>query len=105
MHQATVGYAWPLTSTWSGLGAYSYNISEHYGMMTFLGAQYDTCCWAVRLLGGRVFNSLSPSTLKPQYNNNVYVQVLLKGLGSVGSSDPASTIQSYLPGYVNSFQR
>ena len=105
LHQATVGYAWPLTSTWSGLGAYSYNISEHYGMMTFLGAQYDTCCWAVRLLGGRVFNSLSPSTLKPQYNNNVYVQVLLKGLGSVGSSDPASTIQSYLPGYVNSFQR
>ena len=74
-------------------------------MMTFLGAQYDTCCWAVRLLGGRVFNSLSPSTLKPQYNNNVYLQVLLKGLGSVGSSDPASTIQSYLPGYVNSFQR
>jgi LPS-assembly protein len=105
LHQATVGYAWPWTPAWSGLGAYSYNISERYGMMTFLGAQYDSCCWAFRLLGGRVFNSLSPSTLKPQYNNNVYVQILLKGLGSVGSSDPASTIQSYLPGYVNLIQR
>jgi LPS-assembly protein len=104
LHQATAGYAWPLTATWSGIGVYSYNISERYGMMTFLGAQYDSCCWAMRLLGGRIFNSLSPSTLKPQYNNNVYIQVLLKGLGSVGSSDPASTIQSYLPGYVNLFQ-
>lgn len=105
LHQGTLGYSWPLSPAWSGLGVYSYNLSEHYDMMAFLGAQYDSCCWAVRFLGGRVFNSLSPSTLKPEYNNNIYVQVLLKGLGSVGSSDPASTIQSYLPGYVNQFQR
>lgn len=106
LHQATLGYAWPMSPKWSTLGAYSYNISEQYNMMSFLGVQYDTCCWAVRLLGGRVFDSLSPANnLRPQYVNNVYVQVLLKGLGSVGSSDPASTIQSYLPGYVNLFQR
>ena len=106
LHQATIGYAWPLSPKWSSLGAYSYNISERYNMMTFLGLQYDSCCWAVRLLGGRVFDSLSPANnLRQQYDNNVYIQVLLKGLGSVGSSDPASTIQSYLPGYVNLFQR
>ncbi len=106
LHQATIGYAWPLTPKWSSLGAYSYNISEKYSMMTFLGVQYDTCCWAVRLLGGRVFDSLTPgNSLRPQYENSAYVQVILKGLGSVGSSDPASTIQSYLPGYVNLFQR
>ncbi len=104
LHQATAGYAWPLTNEWSGLGVYGYNLSERYDMMAFLGFQYDSCCWAVRFLGGRVYNSLSPSTLKPEYNNNVYIQVLLKGLGTVGSSDPASTIQSYLPGYVNQFQ-
>lgn len=104
LHQATAGYAWPLTNNWSGLGVYGYNLSEHYDMIAFLGFQYDSCCWAMRFLGGRVYNSLSPSTLKPEYNNNVYVQVLLKGLGTVGSSDPASTIQSYLPGYVNQFQ-
>jgi LPS-assembly protein len=104
LHQATAGYAWPLSSEWSGLGVYGYNLSEHYDMMAFLGFQYDSCCWAVRFLGGRVYNSLSPSTLKPEYNNNVYIQLLLKGLGTVGSSDPASTIQSYLPGYVNQFQ-
>jgi LPS-assembly protein len=104
LHQTTVSYAWPLTEQWSTLGVYSYNISERYGMMTFLGMQYDTCCWAVRLFGGQQFQSLSPDALRPQYNKSVYFQLLLKGLGSVSSSDPGSMIQTYLPGYVNVFQ-
>ena len=103
LHQATIGYAWPITERWSGLGVYSYNISKSYGMMTFVGLQYDNCCWAMRLIGGRTFKSLSPDSITPQYNNNVYLQILLKGLGSVASSDPGSTISNYLPGYKNMF--
>jgi LPS-assembly protein len=103
LHQATVAAAWPLTPQWSAMGVYSYNISEQYDMLSFVGAQYDTCCWALRFMGGRVFDSLSNTSINPKYNNNVYVQIVLKGLGSLGVTDPASTIQSYLPGYVNSF--
>ena len=73
-------------------------------MASVLGLQYDTCCWAARLLGGRTFQSLSVDSSTPQYNNNVYIQILLKGLGSVANSDPSSIIQSYLPGYVNLFK-
>ena len=103
LNQANVAYAWPLNERWSGLGAYSYNVSENYSMMTFLGLQYDNCCWAMRLMGGRAFQSISPDTLMPRYNNNVYFQILLKGLGSVATTDPASTINSFLPGYRNMF--
>lgn len=103
LHQASISYAWPLTERWSGLGVYSYNISKRYGMMTFVGFQYDNCCWAVRFMGGRTFKSISPSTLAPQYINNGYIQVVLKGLGSVGNSIPASTINTYLPGYKDIF--
>lgn len=104
LHQATAAIAWPLTEQWSSLGIYSYNISEGYSMTSVLGFQYDSCCWAARLLGGRTFQSLLPNALTPQYNNNVYFQILLKGLGSAANSDPASTIQTYLPGYMNIFQ-
>lgn len=105
LHQATVAYAWPLplSEKWSTLGAYTYNISEGYNMLSFLGLQYDSCCWAMRLLGGRAFKSLSPNSISPEYNNNVYLQILLKGLGTVASSDPATTIRTYLPGYRNLF--
>ncbi len=102
LHQATVAAAWPVNPQWSATGVFSYNISEQYDMLSFIGLQYDTCCWAVRLMGGRAFDSLSNTTVSPKYNNNVYVQIVLKGLGSVGVTDPASTIQSYLPGYVSS---
>lgn len=104
LHQATFAYAWPFNDHWSSLGAYSYNLSKRYGMMTFLGLQYDSCCWAVRLLGGRTFKNLN-TNLRPEYNNNVYLQILLKGLGSVANSDPYSTIHTYIPGYNDQFHR
>ena len=105
LNQATGSFAWPLNENWSSLGAYSYNISEGYSMLTFFGLQYDSCCWAARIIGGRTFKSLSVDSLTPTYNNNVYFQILLKGLGSASSSDPASTIGTYLPGYPNLFSK
>ncbi len=102
LHQASVSAAWPLNDHWSGVGSYNYNISKRYEMMTFLGVQYDSCCWAMRLLGGKTFQSLD-TQLQPQYNNNVSLQILWKGLGSVGNSDPATIIHTYLPGYLDKF--
>jgi LPS-assembly protein len=104
LNQATFAYAWPFTEQWSTLGAYSYNISKAYNMLAFFGIQYDSCCWAARLVGGRTFQNINPKTLQPDYNNNVYFQILLKGLGTLASSDPTDTIKTYLPEYKNIFQ-
>lgn len=105
LNQATFAYAWPFTDRWSSLGVYSYNISKGYDMMSFLGVQYDTCCWALRLMGGRTFKNLIGPNRLPQYNNNVFVQVLLKGLGSAANGDPNAIIRSYLPRYSDLFHQ
>ncbi len=104
LHQALFAYAWPLTEKWSTIGAYSQNISKNYSMMSLLGVQYDSCCWAMRLMGGRTFKSLS-ANFEPQYNNNIYLQLLLKGLGSVATSDPYNILSTYIPGYTDPFHR
>ncbi len=104
-HQATVAYAWPFNEQWSSVGVYSYNISERYDMVAFLGLQYESCCWAIRAFAGRAFNSLNLDKTQSTYNNSVYVQVLLKGLGTVSSNDPATTIRTYLPGYEDLFHK
>lgn len=104
LHQLNFSYAWPFNAKWSSLGGYNYNISKRYEMMSFLGVQYDSCCWALRLMGGRSFRSLD-SQARPRYNNNVFLQILLKGLGSVGNSDPASRIRTFIPGYNDQFHR
>ncbi|NDH09667.1 MAG: LPS-assembly protein LptD [Gammaproteobacteria bacterium] len=104
LNQLSAAYAWPFTAKWSSLAIYSYNISNGYAMLTYGGVQYDTCCYAFRLIGGRAFQSLEPQRLAPQYNNNIYVQILLKGIGAAANGDPVSTIQSYLPGLYNIFK-
>lgn len=104
LNQAIVAFAWPLTERWSSMGAYSQNISKNYSMMSLFGVQYDNCCWAVRVLGGRTFKNLNDN-FKPQYNNNVYVQLLLKGLGTVANSDPYNILSTYIPGYNDPFRR
>ncbi|MBI2785937.1 MAG: LPS assembly protein LptD [Legionella longbeachae] len=104
LHQAIASISWPLSDRWSTIGAYSHNISKNYSMMSLLGIQYDSCCWAVRVLGGRTFKSLDSGYL-PQYNNNIYLQILLKGLGSVANSDPSSILNTYVPGYSDPFHQ
>ncbi|WP_131782200.1 LPS-assembly protein LptD [Legionella gresilensis] len=104
LHQVTFAYAWPFNERWSSLGAYNFNISKGYEMMSFLGVQYDSCCWAVRVMGGRTFKDLNQRS-SPRYNNNIYFQVLLKGLGSLGNSGPSNIIRTFLPSYVDSFHR
>jgi LPS-assembly protein len=104
LNQAIAAFAWPLTERWSTVGAYSQNISKNYSMMSLFGVQYDNCCWAVRVLGGRTFKNLNDD-FKPQYNNNVYLQLLLKGLGSVANSDPYNILSTYIPGYNDPFRR
>ncbi|MDR3504126.1 MAG: LPS-assembly protein LptD [Legionella sp.] len=104
LHQALVAFSLPLNAKWSTIGAYSHNISKDYSMMSLLGMQYDNCCWAVRILGGRTFKNLNAS-YQPQYNNNVYLQILLKGLGSVATSDPSRVLNTYIPGYNDPFHR
>ena len=103
LHQAIFAYAWPLSEKWSTVGAYSQNISKNYTMMTLLGMQYDSCCWAMRLLGGRTFKNLNVS-FEPQYNNNVYLQIVLKGLGTIATSDPYNVLSTYIPGYNDPFR-
>lgn len=103
LNQATIATAWPLRDKWSFIGAYNHNISKNYSMMSLLGIQYDTCCWTMRALAGRTFQSLN-TQFEPQYNNNIYFQVLLKGLGSVANSDPSYILSTYLPGYNDQFK-
>ncbi len=104
-HQATLALAWPLNNHWSAVGVYSYNISERYDMVSFLGIQYESCCWAVRAFAGRAFNSLTLDRDGSEYNNSVYIQLLLKGLGAVSTNDPATTIRTYLPTYKDLFHQ
>ncbi|MDP1614664.1 MAG: LPS-assembly protein LptD, partial [Methylococcales bacterium] len=109
LNQASASYAWPLNDYWSTVGAYGYNVSKNYEMMALFGVQYDSCCWAMRLLAGRTFRNLNNIALiqpqsQPEYTNSVFLQLMLKGLGSVGNASPTSILQTFVPGYQDTFR-
>lgn len=69
--------AWPVSDHWSAIGRYEYSILENQSLEGFLGVEYQTCCWGLRLtlrrhLADREGNS----------DTSVSVQLVLKGLGN-----------------------
>lgn len=105
LNQAIFSYAWPFTPNhqWSTFGTWTQNISHNYPMNYSFGLQYEDCCWAIRLLGGKMYDSLD-SDNNPIYNNAIYFQLLLKGLGNVVQQNPASVMNT-IPGYVDIFNQ
>ena len=91
----------------SAVGRWSQNWNRRHLQNMLVGLQYDTCCWAARLVGGRAFVSLDPTNnYKTLYNNEFYIQFSLKGLGDIGSGNPngvLSSINGYKPHFGRDF--
>lgn len=95
--------SWPITSDLDAIGRWSQNWNEGHLQNLIYGIQYDTCCWAVRLVGSRTFVNLDTTQNNaPKYNDDFYLQVALKGLGNAGSGNPNGVLSS-ISGYNTQF--
>lgn len=114
LNQTNLSFIWPINNRWSGLGRWNYNLSHGYTQNLFGGIQYDSCCWAVRLIAGHEFNYLSlndnTATLisknthtKPIFDNKVYLEFALKGLGNLANRRPRNMLGEGIIGYKDNF--
>lgn len=95
-------FVWPITADLSAIGRWSQNWNQQHLQDLLYGLQYDTCCWAMRFVGGRTFTNLDPNqNYAPKYTPEFYIQFALKGLGNVGS-DPTGLLNS-ISGYKTEF--
>jgi len=102
LHQFGFSFAFPLTQHWSSLGTWSYNLAAKHTQTYFVGAEYDSCCWAIRAIGGRTTTALDQNN-NPTYDTVVYIQFLLKGLGMIANNDPSTILTTRIPGYQDVF--
>jgi len=102
LNQALVSFAWPIKERWRIFTSLTYNISHVHAQNYLYGFEYSSCCWAVRMVAGRVFQSLNQNN-NPVFNNSVFLQVQLKGLGNFGTSDPGSFLSNNIAGYHDNF--
>jgi LPS-assembly protein len=71
----------PLSANWSLVGRYYYSLMHSQLLEAFAGAQYDSCCVAMRVLVRRYINVIGQ--LKP--SNGIYFELEFKGLGNTGT--------------------
>jgi LPS-assembly protein len=80
IEEVDVAGAWPLGDRWSVVGRFDYSIQDSEPLERFLGLEYSTCCWGVRLVARRYLTSRDGES-----DSSVTLQLLLKGFGSSGS--------------------
>jgi LPS-assembly protein len=80
LEQTDVSFALPLGSRFDLVGRWNYALDESETLERFLGFEYQSCCWAVRLVTRRYVSTRSGDT-----ETAIFAQLELKGLTSIGS--------------------
>ncbi len=102
LQQTNISAYWKLNKRWNLMGRWNYNWSHGHAQTFFYGIDYESCCWAVRLIGARTFTGLGVDN-QNKFDNTYYIQFLLKGLGNIGSGDPGGFLSQSINGYVDQF--
>ncbi len=106
LEQGNFGFVWPIGVHWHTIGGLVYNLSRKFSQTYLYGLQYNSCCWALRVISSRRYLGLSSVGNQPKYDNGIYLQFVLNGLtaGGVGEDGaPDQILQYALPGYNDTF--
>lgn len=94
--QNDINGAWKIWGPWRAVGRYTYSAVQSTQIESLAGLEYDAACWALRAVYHRAMTYSSTQT--PFLNTSVFVQLELKGMGSVGSS-PLNVLRRNIPNY------
>ena len=89
LNQITTSVYWGITPTISLLGYWNYSLNAKRTLDIFGGFEYNTCCWAIRVLVRSYIDNSNPNipqTLTGRSNTETMLQFVLKGLGSTDTS-------------------
>jgi LPS-assembly protein len=93
LEQFDMSTAWPITNVWRGFARWVYSIREQKSLDQFVGLEYSSCCWALRLVGRRFVSSRTGAS-----DTSIGLQLELKGLSSVGV-DNETFLRDAIRGY------
>ena len=91
VNQTGISGAWPLYKRWQLLGSYQYDVTDRKPLEELVGIGYDGGCWATHMM---VYHQI---LLGGQSNNVLYLEIVLRGLTSLGNASN-SLLSQYVPG-------
>jgi len=84
LEQFDVSGAWPIAQDWHLYARWVYSLAEDKTLDQFVGFEYSSCCWSLRVITRRFVSSRTGDS-----DTSVGLQLELKGLSSVGVDNEA----------------
>ena len=84
-----------IAENWQFVGGYQRDLTNHRSIDSYAGIQYESCCWAIRLVSTRHINTnleqvtLDPSGFPSSFDSGIALQFTFKGLGGARGFDIA----------------
>ena len=100
---AGLSAVWALSPHWALTGALQHDLERHFIQDYLFGIEYNGCCWALRVVGGRSMTEIQGN--KPVYNKGVFLQWRFNGLGSFSNADPGAVLRQRIAHYDGQWMR
>ena len=98
--QSDMSFIWPLNPQWSMIGRWQHDLAGDRTLEAFGGLEYESCCWKLRFINRYwVDYNEFESVTRDEGNRGIFLQVVLKGLGSVTGNRVESLLDEGIPGY------
>ncbi len=107
VEQLDLSFSKKINNKWRVVGRWYQDLNQNRSIETLIGFEYDSCCWALRVVHRKFLNIALSETGVPLldeegvYDKGIFVQFVLKGLSSLGST---SFLENSIQGYHDPYR-
>ena len=91
--QSDIVYRNQINPQWAFIGRWQHDLENRQRLDTVLGLEYGTCCWKMRLTAREFLSPENRGGVATEYDRGVFLQFVLRGLGSFGGDGGRSLIE------------
>ncbi len=79
LKQLDASFSWPVRDHWNVVGRYNYSILERKVLEQFVGLEYESCCWGIRVISRKHLAYRNGDT-----DTSFSIEFVFKGLSDIG---------------------
>jgi len=85
LKQLDASFSWPVRDHWNVVGRYNYSILDRKVLEQFVGLEYESCCWGIRVISRKHLAYRNGDT-----DTSFSIEFVFKGLSDIG--DPVENL-------------
>jgi LPS-assembly protein len=85
LKQLDASFSWPVRDHWNVVGRYNYSILDRKVLEQFVGLEYESCCWGIRVISRKHLAYRNGDT-----DTSFSIEFVFKGLSDLG--DPVANL-------------